>query len=370
MKLAYVTNSINGTSGLERMVSIQTNYFLEYFDYEIDLILLDQNEDNSDGFYPINSNINRYYLNLKSKGCKNLYQKAKGLNQILNKIEPDIVVVCDNDIFSLYIPIFINSRYKTVYQRHNANTINLDRRRNTIKIKFLNTIKKILIKYAGKGYDRFVLLSNSHKNDWKRLNNIEVIGNPTTIDTKGQRAILKEKTVLAVGRHDPVKGFDMLLLAWAKVLDKNPDWTLNIVGKKTHGIDLKKIAKDLGILNKVIFKEYTNDVSKLYLESSILVCSSILEGLPLVIIEAMSFGLPVVSFDCNYGPRDLITDSEDGIIVPQNNIDKLSESLNYLIDNEDIRFRYGQNAQNNIQRYSMENIMSKWKHLFEELMKE
>ena len=368
MKLVYIANKINGTSGLQRMIALQINYFIKNYKYEIDLILLNQDIEEEKNFFELNSALHIHYLKNSSTPLKSFYLKVKSLNKILNRINPDIIVACESDIFSLYLPKFVNRKFKMVYQRHDTKHLNFMGSNNSIKTKILNTIKKLLLSFAGKDYDKFVLLSDAHRTDWKSLKNTAVISNPIILDTKDSKAKLDSKVILSVGRHDYVKGFDMLLYCWQKVKEKHPDWMLKIVGKRTGNIDLKGLAKDLNISDSIILKGHTKDISKAYLESSIYVCSSRLEGFPLVLIEAMSFGLPVVSFDCKYGPREIINDSIDGILVSQNDIDLLADSINHLIENVELRKQMGDKASENIKRYSIDKIMNQWKTLFEEVV--
>lgn len=368
MKLAYIANKINGTSGLQRMITLQINYFIVNYNYEIDLLLLEQDESEDKNFFELDKEVGLHYLKHYKNHFIRVYSKVKGLNRTLEIVKPDIVIVCESDIFSLYLPRFVSRKFKMVYQRHDTKQLNLKSINSSVKSIFLNKLKKLLLTNAGGGYDKFVLLSDAHRLDWKNLKSIEIISNPIIIDTKGVTAKLEKKQVLAVGRHDYVKGFDMLLNCWQKVTEKYPDWKLKIVGKRNSNIDLISLAKNLNIYDKVIFEGETKDISKVYLESSIYACSSRLEGFPLVIIEAMSFGLPVVSFECKYGPREIVMDSVDGILVPQNNIGLLADSLSYLISNVEIRKQMGKKASENIKRYSVEKIMNQWKTLFEGLM--
>lgn len=367
MKLAYIVNKINGTSGIQRMVAFQINYFIKNYYYKVDLILLDQNKNEEKSFYEVDSAVNFHFLKSSSSIVKDYYNKILAINKALKTINPDIVMVCESDIFSLYLPLFTKGKYKMIYQRHDLKELNLITGGKSLKTKVKNQIKKLFLSGAGKHYDKFVLLSKAHRVDWKGLKNIHIISNPIIIDSKGNKANLDSKIVLAVGRHDPIKGFDMLLKSWQNVVEQHPDWILKMVGKQTHDTDLKILAKKLNISEYVDFKEYVRDMSPIYLESSIFVCSSRVEAFPLVVIEAMSFGIPVVSFDCDYGPREIIKNSVDGILVSPNDIDFLAESICSLIENENIRKEMGERASENIKRYSVDKIMNQWKLLFEEV---
>lgn len=368
MRIVFIANKINGTTGLERMISVQANYFVRNFGYDVHLVLIEQNKNNPERtFFEVDNEIPFHFINAKKGPKKSYFKLVKSLNKLLPSLEPDIVMVCIDDIAWLYVPYFLKKNYKIVYQRHSTKDINLNRYYKGLKTKINNAIKSKLVLFGGNCYDRFVILTNDHRQDWKFVKRLRVIGNPIILDAGEKRAELTNKVVLAVGRHDPVKGFDMLINSWASVLEHFPDWTLRIVGQRITVIDLRKQAKDLEISKNVEFLEHTKEISKEYLNASILVCSSVIEGFPLTIVEAMSFGVPVVSFDCPYGPRAIIKNGEDGILVPPKNIVALSESIQHLIEDNNLRKDMGKKAQINIQRFAKENIMKLWQDLFEEL---
>ncbi len=368
MKLVFIANRINGATGLERMVLYQANYFVENFNYEIDIILLDQKSQDKDSLFKINNKIKTHHLDVSQKGILRYISKIKGINEELKKILPQIVIVCIDEVFGLYLSYFINKECPIIYERHTTRNLNLDMVSNSKKARFKNLVKKTLIGNSGKGYDRFVLLSDEHRKDWKHLDNIEIINNPIVLDTKNKQALLKNKIVVAVGRQDFVKGYDMLLKSWQKVVKVNPDWKLKIYGKISKKLKLKELSAELKISKYIEFHEHTHDITSAYLEASILACSSRIEGFPLVITEAMSIGVPTVSFDCPYGPAAIIRHDEDGLLVSPNKIDDLANSINFLIENKDIRLKFGNRAKENIQRFSPEKTLTKWELLFENLL--
>ena len=159
-----------------------------------------------------------------------------------------------------------------------------------------------------------------------------VIPNPVTRFPKVS-ANWTNKTVISVGRHEPMKGFDMLIDAWAIVAKKHPDWTLKICGpgnnepykKQAEKLGLHQI-KDLGFVESVYDEMST---------ASIYVLSSRFEGFGIVLIEAMAMGLPCVAFTCPAGPRDIVSNHQDGILVEKNNVPKLAEAICFLIDESD-----------------------------------
>lgn len=366
MKVVYIINEIR-TGGLEKMVSLQTDYFVKHFDYEIEIIIVREKSGEKPA-YKINKNIKLHYLNINFNGFKKVLFRVIKINKKLKEITPDIVVVCIDEVFGLYLPNLVRKSSPFIYQRHSTKHLNLVNSNGTKQNKIGARLKKIVISKAGSKYDRFVLLSEEHKKDWPYLDNLAIINNPNTLFTEGRQAKLENKVVIAVGRQDYVKGYDMLLKAWGKVVNDNPEWVLKLYGKFKKSLELNKLSKDLGLGDTIQFNEHTNDITVAYLDASVLVCSSRTEGFSLVIVEAMSLGLPAVSFDCPYGPRAIIKDSVDGVLVEANNIDRLSDALKLLISDIELRKSMGAMAIKNVQRFSLDKIMNQWKSLFEEVL--
>jgi glycosyltransferase involved in cell wall biosynthesis len=178
---------------------------------------------------------------------------------------------------------------------------------------------------------------------------------------------LSRTTILAAGRLVSQKGFDLLIPAFAKVADEHPDWTLKICGKGKLRPELKQMIADLGLKRRVELAGPSNDMGATFAEASIFVLSSRFEGFPLILIEAMSKGLAVVSFDCPTGPADIIDDHENGILVPHKDIDALAEGMRQLMADEQFRRKVAANAAVKARDYEIENIGPQWEKLFESL---
>ncbi len=203
-------------------------------------------------------------------------------------------------------------------------------------------------------YDRFVVLTEEDMGYWGQLENVRVIPNPRTF-VFDKPASLESHQVLAVGRYDYQKGFDMLLEAWKRIDTKG--WTLRIAGS----------GGDLGPLPGNVVTGPATDIKKEYSQSAFLVMSSRYEGLPMVLLEAQAAGLPAVSFACKCGPRDVITDGEDGILIPEGDINRLAAGMQKMMQDTVLRHKMGAAAFRNSARYDKDRIMSLWENLFREL---
>lgn len=216
-------------------------------------------------------------------------------------------------------------------------------------------------------FDSFVVLTDEDKNYWSRMPNITVIPNaalpmPLQSDCSARR-------VIAVGRLDFQKGFDRLIDAWelVKTDPASEGWRLDIFGQGEWRDMLQARIAEKGLADSTAVNAPTGDIAAEYAGSSILAMTSNYEGFPMVMIEAMSAGLPVVTFDFKCGPRDIITDCTDGVIVPNGDIRGFADALLRLMADGALRRRMGRAATAVTHRYSEESVMRQWTALFESL---
>lgn len=217
-------------------------------------------------------------------------------------------------------------------------------------------------------YETFVCLTHEDKDHWKGLNNVIVINN--FIEKKTEvPALLENKKFIAVGRLSYQKGFDRLITAWKSIHKKYPDWTVEIYGDGPLKESLIKQIRDNNLNDVVKIYPPIKDIHKKYLESSGLIMTSHYEGLPLVMLEAMEAGLPVVTFDYKCGPKDIIKDGENGFIIKDGDIDGLVVAIEKLIQSIEYRKAFGKRSYEIVKDFFPDKIIPEWERLLEELYK-
>jgi glycosyltransferase involved in cell wall biosynthesis len=169
-----------------------------------------------------------------------------------------------------------------------------------------------------------------------------------------------------VGRIDSQKGYQYLSAIWALVSQRYPDWRLDLYGE---GVDRAENQNLIPKGDHVFAHPQTSDIMDRYKESSILVLTSVYEPFGLVMAEAMSCGVPVVAFDCPYGPSEIITDGENGFLVDCFDVEAFAGKVCQLIVDEEQRRRMGRNAISSVQRFSKDKIIRQWQHLFENVVR-
>ena len=212
-----------------------------------------------------------------------------------------------------------------------------------------------------------VSLTQNDADDWKNITNTYVIPNPISFYSE-KSASLENKQVIMVGRYNDAKGYDYLIPAWEIVHQVYPDWVLNVYGSGELHDDICIWIKERNLDETIILHDPIDNIMDKYLESSICVLTSRYEGFSLVILESMACGVPVVSFDSPYGPRNIIRDGEDGVLVNYLDIQGMADNLCKLIANKELRKRMGANARENVLRFSKDSVMNNWVQLFSKLL--
>ena len=361
MRLVYIVPNINSEGGVARVLSVKTNYWIEKFGYEVHI--LTQNEGIHPLFYSFNSNIVYHDLVLKGNFFQFFNSFAKGLKTKIKKIQPDIIIVGDNGLKGYLIPFILKTNTPIIFECHGSKYIE---EKELTRYFALTKIKILFKELAARKFTKFVALSKESLQEWNVKNGV-VISNPLWFEPT-IFSDLKVKKVIAVGRHSYEKGMDRMLRIWQKVIQKHPEWTLEIYGKSNQNQELQKLSNTLKINNNIAFFEPVKNINDKYQQASIMAMASRTEGFGMVLIEAMALGLPCIAYDCPCGPRAIIQNNENGFLIENGNIDSFVQKMELLIEDENLRIIMGKKAQESIKIYNLENIMQQWKSLFENLV--
>lgn len=214
--------------------------------------------------------------------------------------------------------------------------------------------------------DAMVLLTRQDADSWTETRQNFVIPNAVP-ELPKQCSLLDNKQVLMVARYNDAKGYNYMVEAWHKVHERHPDWTLNVYGSGELHDDVIRWIQERHLSSSMVLHEPIDNIMEQYLDSSIYVMSSRYDAFPMVLLEAMVCGVPCVSFDCPHGPRNIIRDGEDGLLVEYLNPQALADGICRLIEDEALRKQLGAKARENIQRFSLESVMKQWTELFDTL---
>lgn len=295
-------------------------------------------------------------------------QYKSRLKKVVNLQRPDIIISAMGRSLSLlskmdYDGVKIGEAHTT---KTHLRSLHLMVQRGGIFKVIAKYMRWKMCRYASK-LDAMVLLTPNDAEDWKSVAKTFVIPNPISFFPK-ESAELVNKQVIMVGRYNDAKGYDYLIPAWEIVHQRYPDWILNIYGSGELRGQVTEWIHEKHLESSIMMHEPVDNIMEKYLGSSICVLSSRYEGFSLVILEAMACGVPVVSFDCPYGPRNIIKNGEDGILIEPLNFQALADGICKLMENEDLRIQLGTNARNNVLRFSQDSVMEQWEKLFHKLV--
>jgi glycosyltransferase involved in cell wall biosynthesis len=365
MKIVFSTDQIYLHGGLEKVMAEKANYFIEVFNYEVTILTTEQK--NNVPCYPLNEkiqfvdlgiNYNRELSFFHPKNLKKIPFHFKQWNAALSAINPDVVIVC-NLAFDSYWAPFFKTKVKKIREFH-ATAFHLFTSRSSAS--FFKKIQFGFTDFVESKYDALLLLNEDEKQFYKS-NNTLVLPNPIALSKK--QALLNNTKVIAAGRIAFVKGFEFLIASWKLVAKQCPNWELHIYGQgdEKYIQELKSLLALNDLEDKVFILPAVPNLLDVLLDYSIFVMSSRNECFPMVLLESLSIGLPIVSFDCPTGPRNIITNGNDGFLVEKENCELLSEKIVFLIQNEEQRKIMGANAVQNSKRFDKESVMKQWQSM-------
>lgn len=377
MKIIYCIASVYNPGGMERVLLNKVRWLSERDGYELTVVTTDQqgrppfyafpekvrmtdlgiNYSVDNGRAPI-AKILRYFRKRR--------QHRKALRELLHREQADIVVSLYPSESS-FIPS-IRDGSKKVLELHYCKFFRLQYGRSGL-LGLADRFRTRQDERIVRRFDRFVVLTREDAGYWGTLPNLQVIPN-AALQLPDVRHDDTSRRVIAVGRLDYQKGFDRLLQAWALLPeDLRTDWRLDIFGQGEWEPMLRQMTADLGITGSARINRPTTQIFQEYATSAFLTMSSHYEGFPMVLIEAMACGAPGVCFDFKCGPKDIIRDGENGLIVPEGDVPALARAMERLMRDDALRAQMSARAREVTETYSEENVMKQWEKCFQDLLK-
>lgn len=373
MKILYQIHSTYNPGGMERVLLNKVRYFIEEKGWEVVVVTTDQHSRPS--FYPFPEGVRMIDLgvNYSDDNGKPFHKKLFGyfrrrlehrkrLASLLEQERPDIVD-CFYPGESSFVPSLKDGSRK-VMELHQSKLFHHQYNRSGL-MGLADKVRARMDERMVRKFDRFVVLTQEDMQMWGEMPGIRVIPNAANFIAE-KYSDCSAKRVIAVGRLDYQKSFDRLIQVWEKVHQQMPDWRLDIFGQGEWQEMLLGMIDERGLQETVKLNGPTKNIGQEYSESSMIVMSSHYEGFPMVMIEAMACGLPAVSFDFKCGPRDIIKEGENGLVVSDGDIDGLAEAMVTLMRDYGLRRKMGENAKRVVESFSEAKVMDKWVRLYEE----
>jgi len=361
LRITLVISTL-ANGGAERVMTVMANYWAER-DQEVTLITFASAKED---FYSLHPGIHRVGLNLMGASShvavamKHNFQRLKRLRQEIKASRPDFVLSFIDKTNVLTLVASVGLGIPVIVSERN------DPRQHSIGSAW-SGLRFLLYRYA----DAVVVQSHA-VHDWARRvvegKSIYIIPNPVKPEFNGSPQVSSRKgvghIVIAMGRLARQKGFDLLLRAFARCARKHLDWSLMILGEGEERGRLEALAVKLGIKDRVGMPGRTRDPFRILCGADLFVLPSRYEGFPNALVEAMACKLAVIGADCPSGPRDIIRDGVDGVLVPPNDVDALAAAMDRLMANPAERQRLSARAVEVVERFNIEKIMNMWDEVF------
>ena len=371
MRILYVTDALAIWGGLERVLVEKANYLATHNGNEVFMLTISQGEHPFP--FPLDNMVTHADLNIpfytqyqylgirRLLSLRRLHRDCrKGIRQQLNYINPD-VILCPRIEFVKDI-CKVKGYTPLVFESHSSFWTSRFERAG-----LLRRLHTWWMNQSAKQAQAVVTLTEGDAAAWKKVNNhVFVIPDVVHLNEKDVYSKVDAKSAVFVGRLSRQKNIGCLLSIWQLVRQRHPDWQLHVYGEKGDIEEpLWQQLHEEG--NGITVHSPTTEILNVYQQHAMLLLTSRYEPFGMVLPEAMSCGLPVIAFDCPYGPADIITDDMDGFLVKDWDIMSFADKVCLLMENQDLRQQMGQAAIRSSQRYRSDRIMSVWQELFESL---
>lgn len=372
MRIVYVTDALAVWGGIERVLSDKTKALVQ--DYGCEVYIVTTEQGNHPIPYPLDERIGFRDLNIKFhqqyryQGLKRFKKSIElellfrnRMKELLDEIKPDIIVcIRDGNVNGI---LKIKGNIPLIFESH-AMYKDIQFENST----FLHRLITNLHRRRFNRLDKIVTLTKGDAKDWNKVcMNVCVIPNLVHLNKSKCYSSCDNKNVIFAGRFNLQKDYGSLIEVWSIVQQRHSEWTLNVYGNGELKPFFEHVVAERGL--RIIIHPAVSNIFEKYMDSSIFVMTSLYEPFGLVLVEAMSCGLPVVAFDCPYGPADIISDGIDGYLVENRNIQAFADCVCHLIENPEERKRFGKAGIQSSQRYRAEVIMPQWIQLFNSLLK-
>ncbi|MFT3795402.1 glycosyltransferase family 4 protein [Flavobacterium sp.] len=368
MKILYITEQVHLHGGAEKILIQKLNYWAEVFGYEVMLITSEQK--GKPACYPISGKVKHVDLNIGYVEGKSYFSPVnvkkfpkhyKLLQQQISSFNPDAVFLISLTWIRFALPYLakgfnIYNEYHTSYYGFQLGYENASA---VVKIK--KKLAGLFIEFVENQYTNIVFLNQAEYDFYQRKNAVII---PNFFEANvPESSQPKQKQILSLGRMNYQKGYDLLIEAWAKIDNQIEDWTVKIFGNGSDKEALREQVKKHNFKNPLVVGDAISNVSEELLRSEFYVMSSRFETFPMVLLEALSHGLPVASFDCPTGPRSILTENEDAILAQPENPADLAQKMLQLINDENLRRQMGAKGHANVDRFRPALVMAKWDEL-------
>lgn len=379
MRLVYIFKSFAQKAGTERILSDKMNYLAREYGYDITFITYEQGDHalafDLDKRIRVIDLDTRFFTLQRVKPPLRKFRAYLGMKrrfrnrlvQILREVNPDWVISTTYS-FPLF-HILLSLPYRHLVESHVSicDVINPARSGNPLKRLLMNLRDRHQLQALSKA-EALITLTEADAREWRQKTPVPIRVIPNMMHVYPEDVIPQEerpRRIICVGRLHRQKGFDMLIEAWGRIAARHPEWRIDIYGQGEDGKMLEGEIARRNLAGQLAIHPPVDTIYTEYQKSAFLVLSSRYEGFSLVLLESMSCGTPCVSFNCPHGPEDIITPGEDGMLVPPEDVGKLAEAMEWMMEHEEERRKMGEKSRTKSLLFTPGRIMPLWGNLFD-----
>ncbi|MBI0396527.1 MULTISPECIES: glycosyltransferase family 4 protein [Acinetobacter] len=351
--VCFLIGDLNHSGGTERVTTLIANSLIEY-GYQVSILSL-SNGDRP--FFKLDSNIlSQALFSDKVSMRKNFFEAVKKIRKFILDHKIESLIVVDSICCVFTVPACVGLKVKHICWEHFNQKVNLGSR-------FRDLGRWMAAKFC----DEIITLTERDKFFWneryhlKASNKVIAIPNPSPYSRQNIIPNMNSKTILAIGRLTHQKGFDLLIKAWSKVVVDLPEWKIKIVGIGEDESKLKQLVSFYGVTNSVFFEGQQKNLDIYYKNAAFFCLSSRYEGFGMVLIEALAYGLPILSYDCDCGPNEIIENDKNGFLVSSESVEGLASGIKKMAMMGTVE--YMSKVQASFEKsdtFSVNNIIQKW----------
>lgn len=358
--ICFYSGDITNSGGTERVAIIIANELNKFDEYNVSVLSLVEKE--KEPFFALDESIPRYIIyDHVVRGITHIGGIINRTRKAIKKYNIDILIDIDGILEMYTIPTKLFTDVKIISWEHY----------NFYQHPVV-PYRKYTRRMAARWADAIVTLTEEDKgyytSNLKVKCPIQCIYNPVIWKENTGSYDSNSKIILSAGRLTYQKGFDILIDVASLFLKDYPDWKWIVLGEGEEREMLEKKTKEKGLGKQLLFQGNVDNIDEYYAKAAMFVMTSRFEGLPMTLLETKPYKLPIVSFDCKTGPKELVQDGVNGYLIPEGKNERMANTIRKLMENQNVRKIFSENAIIDMERFDLEIIIEKWRHLLTKII--
>ena len=351
MNICFVDYDFTKSGGIEKVLSgLAIGLSDTYMVFAVSICA-----QNGKPYFPLDSRVKTAVINQKDGRLRTIAaHSVRPLLSFFKQNRIDVCLVLGHYPVPAILPVLPFVKTKFIFCDHGALINQWDDKK-----------ARLFRRLAAKFFDKVITLTQRNRDDYIKFFRIksEKIGfiyNPVELPAQKRGYDPDSKKIITAARFSEEKGLDLLVKVAKKVFDRFPDWSWDVYGDGELLPQISRQAQDAGLEKNLFFKGVSSRLQQIYPDYAMYVMTSYREGLPLVLLEAQAGGLPVVSFDCATGPAEIVSQGENGFLIPCYDTDMMAQKICQLIEDASLRARFAEQSGRDLEKFQTDAVLRQW----------